>query len=205
MTGAQRGGLIASIVLAVIGGSAVSAGLGYGVTVEGGEIGPGFLPVLAGGLVAVFAVLDIVGRLRPRRALPSQAELILDTVDAPPAGVAGYLAEQNAADPGAVSTSTQTIHREAEGDEVDIFGRTQSQRNRMLGIVLGIVVLTLLAVQLVGFLIAFVLMLVVIAVFVERRSLVPSVVVALVAGGVTYAIFVALLRVPLPQGLLGLI
>lgn len=203
MTAAQRGGLAASVVLAVLGVAAVLGGLGYGVTVEGGEIGPGFLPVMAGGLVAVFAVLDTVGRLRGRRDAPSQAELITATTSRPEGGVA--LADPT--DPGAATTSTQSVHHpvDADGDEVDIFGRTQRQRNRMLAIVLGLVVATLVMVQVVGFLLAFVLLLFVIAVFVEHRRVLPSAVVAVAAGAVTYGIFVLLLRVPLPTGLLGLI
>jgi putative tricarboxylic transport membrane protein len=204
MITAQRGGLIASAVLAVIGVAAVLGGLGYGVTVEGGEIGPGFLPVLSGGLVAVFAILDLIGRVRNRHDLPTQAELILDTAhsDVDDAGLRHTV--YPASDPGAASTSTQAVGM-AKRDTVDIFGRTQKQRNKMLGIVIGLVILTLLAVQVVGFLIAFVLLLFVVAVFVERRSLLPSALVALVAGAVTYGIFVVLLRVPLPQGFLGII
>jgi putative tricarboxylic transport membrane protein len=204
MITAQRGGLIASAVLAVLGVAAVLGGLGYGVTVEGGEIGPGFLPVLSGGLVAVFAVLDLVGRLRNRNDLPTQAELILDTVDDEfeDDDLRGTVHPAN--DPGAASTSTQSINT-LKRDAVDIFGRTQKQRNKMLAVVIGLVILTLLAVQVVGFLISFVLLLFVVAVFVERRSLLPSALVALVAGAVTYGIFVVLLRVPLPQGFLGII
>lgn len=205
MITAQRGGLIASVVLAVIGVAAVLGGIGYGVTVEDGEIGPGFLPVLSGGLVAVFAILDTVGRLRRRSDLPTQAELILDTVGD------DYEDDDDlrdtvhpANDPGAASTSTQSINT-VKRESVDIFGRTQTQRNRMLAVVIGLVILTLLAVQVVGFLIAFVLLLFVVAVFVERRSLLPSALVALAAGAVTYGIFVVLLRVPLPQGFLGII
>lgn len=203
MITAQRGGLIASVVLAVIGVAAVLGGLGYGVTVEGGEIGPGFLPVLSGGLVAVFAVLDVVGRLRRRSNLPTQAELILDTVgDDYEDELRNAIHPAN--DPGAASTSTQSVNT-VKRESVDIFGRTQKQRNRMLAVVIGLVILTLLAVQVVGFLIAFVLLLFVVAVFVERRSLLPSALVAVAAGAVTYAIFVVLLRVPLPQGFLGII
>jgi putative tricarboxylic transport membrane protein len=204
MITAQRGGLIASAVLAVLGVGAVLGGLGYGVTVEDGEIGPGFLPVMAGGLVAVFAILDLVGRLRRRSDLPTQAELILNTVDDDFADEDLRDTIHPANDPGAASTSTQSINT-VKRDAVDIFGRTQLQRNRMLAVVIGLVILTLLAVQVVGFLIAFVLLLFVVAVFVERRSLLPSALVALAAGAVTYGIFVVLLRVPLPQGFLGII
>lgn len=206
MTTAQRGGLAASIVLAVLGVAAVLGGLTYGITVEGGEIGPGFLPVMSGGLVAAFALLDLVGRLRRRDDVPTQAELILDTVDRSGADDRGDSPLHPTGDPGAATTSTQSVHTVVwEEGEVDIFGRTQSQRNRMLAVVVGLVVATLLAVQLVGFLVAFVLLLVVIAVFVERRPVLPAVLVALAAGAVTYGVFVVLLRVPLPQGLLGII
>lgn len=205
MTAAQRGGIAASAVLAAVGVAALLGGLGYGVTVEGGEIGPGFLPAMAGGLVAVFAVLDLVGRLRRRSDRPTQAELILDTASRPEDGV--VLGDP--LDPGAPSTSTQSIHSpllaDDDADGVDILGRTQRQRNRMLAVVLGLVVATLVMVQVVGFLLAFVLLLFVVAVFVERRRVLPSALVALAAGAVTYAVFVALLSVPLPQGLLGLI
>jgi putative tricarboxylic transport membrane protein len=204
MITAQRGGLIASAVLAVLGVGAVLGGLGYGVTVEDGEIGPGFLPVMAGGLVAVFAILDLVGRLRRRSDLPTQAELILNTVDDDFDDEDLRNSVHPVNDPGAASTSTQSINT-VKRDAVDIFGRTQKQRNKMLAVVIGLVILTLLAVQVVGFLIAFVLLLFVVAVFVERRSLLPSALVALAAGAVTYGIFVVLLRVPLPQGFLGII
>ena len=204
MTAVHRGGLAASAVLAAIGSAALVGGLGYGVTVEGGEIGPGFLPAMAGGLVAVFAVLDLVGRLRRRPDRPSQAELILDTPSRPDDGI--VLGDP--LDPGAPTTSTQSIHSPLATDDddgVDILGRTQRQRNRMLAVVLGLVVVTLAMVQVVGFLLAFVLLLFVVAVFVEHRRVLPSALVAVAAGVVTYAIFVTLLRVPLPQGLLGLI
>lgn len=206
MTLVRRGGLIASIVLALVGISAMIGGIGYGVTVEGGEIGPGFLPALSGALVGGFAVLDVIGRLRNRTDLPTQAELILDTVDAGHTTDTGSVIAATGGDAGAASTSTQSIYNITAGaEEVDIFGRTQKQRNRMLAVVIGLTIVTLLAVQLVGFLIAFVLLLFVIAVFVEKRKVVPAAAVALSAGVVTYAVFVLLLRVPLPQGLLGII
>jgi putative tricarboxylic transport membrane protein len=190
---AQRGGLIASAVLAIIGVAAVLGGLGYGVTVEGGEIGPGF-----------FGILDVIGRLRNRNDRPTQAELILDTVGERFDDEHGGYTVLPANDSGAATTSTQTLGM-GKREAVDIFGRTQKQRNKMLGVVIGLVILTLLAVQVVGFLIAFVLLLFVVAVFVERRALLPSILVALIAGAVTYGIFVVLLRVPLPQGFLGII
>lgn len=177
MITARRAGLGASIVLAVIGIAAVLGGTGYGMFVDGGEVGPGFLPVFAGSLVALFAVLDVIGRLK---RVPEHDPL---------KEVAGT-DEELAADLAAES-------------DVDIFGRTQRQRTRMLAIVLGILVATLALVQVLGFIPAFGLMLFVIAVFVERRKWLPSLLVTVVTCVVVYLIFVTFLRVPLPEGVFG--
>ncbi|WP_207454426.1 tripartite tricarboxylate transporter TctB family protein [Herbiconiux sp. SYSU D00978] len=177
MITARRAGLGASIVLAVIGIAAVLGGTGYGMFVDGGEVGPGFLPVFAGSLVALFAVLDVMGRLK---RVPEHDPL---------KEVAGA-DEELAADLAAES-------------DVDIFGRTQSQRTRMLAIVLGVLVATLALVQVLGFIPAFGLMLFVIAVFVERRKWLPSLLVTVVTCVVVYLIFVTFLRVPLPEGVFG--
>ncbi|NYI71255.1 presenilin-like A22 family membrane protease [Naumannella cuiyingiana] len=53
-----RGAVTALLV--IIGGYAVIAGLGYGLTDDEGRVGPGLLPALAGALVAVLAVADFV-------------------------------------------------------------------------------------------------------------------------------------------------
>ena len=69
---------------------------------------------------------------------------------------------------------------------------------------IGILIVTLFMVNIVGFIIAFGLMLMAIAVFVERRAWISSLIVSVVALGVAYLIFGVFLRVPLPQGLLGI-
>lgn len=181
MTVAARVGIAFSIVLALLGIGAVIGGIGYGVIEEDGLIGPGFLPTLAGGLVAIFAIGDVVGRLRARPSM-SEAELILG----PEAGE--VIAEEVAAE-----------------SDIDIFGRTQKQRSRMLVAVLAILVATLLLVPLLGFIISFALMLLAIAILVEKRKWLPALAVTTSALVVTYLIFVVLLRVPLPQGLIGII
>lgn len=50
---------VANIGLATLGIAAVIVGAGYGVFDEGGRVGPGFMPVLAGSLMALFALLDL--------------------------------------------------------------------------------------------------------------------------------------------------
>ena len=179
----RRAGIAWDAVLGAIGLYAVVSGIGYQVLQENGEIGPGFLPTLSGGLVAMFAAIDLANkfRRRPRHdVFDDDAALIGDT-------------------------AAITLREETELPDIDIFGRTQRQRNRMLLAVLGIIIATVALVPLIGFLISFGLMLIACAVAVERRNWLPSLIVTMVALGATYLIFVVVLRVPLPQGLLGLI
>ena len=174
-------GIAFTAVLAAVGIAAVFGGLSYGAFGEEGRIGPGFLPVMAGGLVALFALSDIVSRLRPRPRPADERELLLD---------ADAVAE---------------LEAEATVPDIDIFGRNQKQRNLQLVAVIGILIATLLLVGVLGFILAFGVLLVVTAVFVERRKLLPSVLVAVLALGVAYLVFGVLLRVPLPQGLFGIL
>ena len=180
-------GTILTALIAVLGASAVAGGFGYGALLEEGRIGPGFLPILAGATVAVCAALDVVFRLRKRRAEP-----VAQTV------------------PGHPADDTATAVPLADGEvtavpasDLDIFGRTQQQRNRMLVIVIAMTVATLVLVPLLGFLLSFGLLLIAISVLVEKRKLVPSVLVTVVALAVAYGIFAIVLRVPLPVGPLG--
>jgi putative tricarboxylic transport membrane protein len=180
-------GIAFTAVLAAVGIAAVLGGIGYGAFGEEGRIGPGFLPILAGGLVAFFALFDIIGRVRSSKT-PDALELALG--DALPESV-----ETPVEDGSAVELD----------DDLDIFGRTQKQRNRMLVMVLGIVIASLLLVNVIGFLLALGLMLFACAFVVERRKWLPSLIVTIVAVATAYLVFGVLLRVPLPQGLLGIL
>lgn len=176
-------GIAFTAVLAAVGAAAVVAGIGYGAFDEDGRVGPGFMPVFAGGLMMLFALTDIFQRWRQSVAAHRDAELALDT------------------------TAFHAIESELDGEgnpDIDIFGRSQKQRNRQLVAVIGILIATLFLVNIVGFIIAFGLMLMAIAVFVERRAWLSSLIVSVVALGVAYLIFGVFLRVPLPQGLLGI-
>jgi hypothetical protein len=184
-------GIAFTAVLAALGLAAVIGGLGYGAFGEKGLIGPGFLPVLAGGLVALFAVIDVVGRLRSRAEHDTAAAIVSDAV-AP--------VELEPVEPEAIQLETAEADR-----DVDIYGRSQKQRTRMLVAVIGILIATLVLVNVVGFIIAFALMLLACAVVVERQKLLPSIIVTVVALSAAYLIFGVMLRVPLPQGLLGIL
>ncbi|MBU5890225.1 hypothetical protein JVV71_23220, partial [Vibrio cholerae O1] len=43
--------VIGTAILGIVGAVAAIMGLGYGLTVEGGQVGPGMLPFLTGGFI----------------------------------------------------------------------------------------------------------------------------------------------------------
>lgn len=173
---------VPNAVIISLGIAAAAMGAGYGVLGDDGRIGPGFLPTAAGALMAFFAAVNMLTSGRKQTAtLDSAVEDQIPGID------------HGEASPGLG----------ADG-EADIYGRTQRQRDRMLWTVIGIVLTTVVLVPLLGFMLAFAAMLLVVAVVVERRKVLPSVMVSAVTLAVTYAIFVMFLRVPLPQGILGI-
>lgn len=171
-------------VIMFLGISAVAMGAGYGVLDDDGRIGPGFLPAVAGALMAFFAAVNVLTSGRKQTAP-------LDMVEDRIAGTD-------------LGEAPQGMDGSANGEDLDIYGRTQRQRDRMLWTVIGIVLATVVLVPLLGFMLAFAAMLLVIAVVVERRKILPSVLVSVLTLAATYAIFVLFLRVPLPQGILGI-
>ena len=179
INGANLRKAVASLIIAVIGIAAVIGGFGYGF-IEDGRIAAGFLPVLVGGAMALFALLDVVGSLRTSE----KESTLLETAQLE-----------------AVDTLEPASEHESD---LDIYGRSSKQRDRMLLMVIGIMLATVLLVPVLGFLVAFGLMLIVIAVVVERRRLLPSILVSAIALAAAYGIFVLFLRVPLPTGILGI-
>ncbi|WP_411374967.1 tripartite tricarboxylate transporter TctB family protein [Arthrobacter sp. MPF02] len=170
-------------VIIALGIAATVVAAGYGVVGDDGRMGPGFLPAAAGSLMAVFAAMNAVTSGRKRSA--TLESVVEDRIP----GIDHDEASQDLA---------------AESDDRDIYGRTQRQRDKMLWTVLGIIFATVLLVPLLGFMLAFAVMLVVVAVVVERRKILPSLAVSAVTLAATYAVFVLFLRVPLPQGILGI-
>jgi putative tricarboxylic transport membrane protein len=159
-------------LMTVIGVVATVMGRGYGLTVEGGRVGPGMVPTVAG---ATVAVLGLVLLLQAGRRAAAEA------LDAVPV-----------ADP----------VREADDEETDLFGRTEKQRVRQLWIVFALLLATLFAVTWLGFLVGFGVFILVVSTVVEKRRPVPSALVALAACVFVYLVFELFLRVPLPRGLL---
>lgn len=159
---AVRGETTAFALLALVGAASVVGALQHDVLLEGGRVGPGLLPLVCGGLLAL---LGAVSAVRARR------------------------------DPDAEATPV--------GDAADIFGRTAMERVRHLWIVFGLLLVTLLLVTVLGFLISFGLFVLVVSTWIERRRILPSLLITAVACLVVWGVFVAFLGVPLPTGLLG--
>lgn len=171
-----------SAALALLGVAAAIGGFGYGFTQDNGQVGAGFLPVSLGVIMALLAVADVFMTLRERA--PSR-----------PLDELGTLAAEVDAVPDTVE----------EAPDVDALGRTQRQRNRMLLIVVGLLVVALLLVPVLGLLISMGVLMVVIATLVERRNLIPSIIITAVTIGVFHLVFAVLLRLPMPTGMIGLI
>lgn len=167
-------------VLALLGGVAAVVGSGYGLLQDGGRVGPGLVPTVAGALLALLAMVLMVRAVRERRGRArAKAPSTAPVVDEP-------VADQPAT------------------DEPDLFGRTQAERVRHLWVVFGLLLVTIVAVTLLGFLVAFGAFVLVVSIWVERRRPAGSLVIAVAASAVIYLVFELFLRVPLPQGVLGI-
>ncbi|WP_206446111.1 tripartite tricarboxylate transporter TctB family protein [Agrococcus sp. KRD186] len=171
-----------SAALALLGVAAAIGGWGYGVTQDNGQVGAGFLPLALGVLMILLAGADVVMTLMRREPSSSLDEL-------------GTLAEE-------VEAVIDTVE---ESPDIDALGRTQRQRNRMLVAVVALLLVALLLIPVLGLLISLGLLMVVIATVVERRNLIPSIIVSAVTIGVFHLVFAVLLRLPMPTGMIGLI
>jgi len=198
----SRGGTVIHAVLVVVGVVAAVVGAGYGITVPGqdGEVGAGFLPVLAGCGLALFSAVEVAKDLLARRARGTSPQR---AASGAPVGPGLPLAAADLV-PTTTTAASSAVTGPAE-EERDIFGRTAAQRKRLLLVVSGLLVLAVLAIPLVGFLISFGLLLLVLSWKVEGRGLLPSAVTTVVVVVVTRLVFVNFLGVPLPSGLLGVL
>ncbi|WP_309066536.1 tripartite tricarboxylate transporter TctB family protein [Microbacterium sp.] len=94
---------------------------------------------------------------------------------------------------------------DADDSDIDVLGRSQHQRNRMLAMVIGMLVVALLLVPVTGLLVALGLLVVGIAALVERRHIAVALLVGVIAVAVVHVVFAVLLKVPMPTGLIGFI
>ena len=198
-------------LLAVLGLVAVIMGLGYGFLREDGLIGPGFMPVLTGGFILVASLAEI-GRLYLAPKGSGSAglggvaeELSAEAATAQSAAHAESAAARSEGAVGSVGADGADAADGTDGEERDTFGRTAAQRSRTVPLIFAILLGALLLTQLIGMLLSLALMMLCIVHLVEKKPLVPSLLMSAVVPGVAYLIFVQLLGVPLPQGMLGIL
>lgn len=173
--------------LTAVGGYAFITAFDYPVFNEGNRIGPGLLPAIFGGLIAVISAVLLVQTLTGHRARHDH----------------GLAEVAQSVAPDALLESGLTEYAETDGD-VDIFGRTAAQRMRQLQMVTVALIVALLIVPLVGLLGALALFCLFASIVVERRPWLSSVVITTVSITVIYLVFAVFLEVPLPAGVLGI-
>jgi hypothetical protein len=175
--------------LAAVGGYAFITAFDYPVFNEGNRIGPGLLPAIFGGLIALVSAVLLVLTLTGHRAKHDHGLAEVAQSVAPDAV------------PGSEASETTAADTEAG---VDIFGRTAAQRMRQLQMVTVALVIALLLVPLVGLLGALALFSLFASIAVERRPWLSSVLITGVTVTVIYLVFSVFLEVPLPAGALGI-
>ncbi|MET0524443.1 MAG: tripartite tricarboxylate transporter TctB family protein [Nocardioides sp.] len=173
--------------LTAVGGYAFITAFDYPVFNEGNRIGPGLLPAIFGGLIAVISAGLLVLTLTGRRARHDH----------------GLAEVAQSVAPDSLLESGLTEYAETDGD-VDIFGRTAAQRMRQLQMVTVALIVALLIVPLVGLLGALALFSLFASIVVERRPWLSSVIITTVSITVIYLMFAVFLEVPLPTGVLGI-
>ena len=175
--------------LTAVGGYAFINAFDYPVFNEGNRIGPGLLPAIFGGLIAVISAVLLVRTLTGHRARHDHGL----------AEVAQSVAPDPLVEPGQAAIAEP----DAETD-LDIFGRTAAHRMRQLQIVTVALVVALLLVPLVGLLGALALFCLFASIVVEQRPWLSSVLITATSITVIYLVFSVFLEVPLPTGILGI-
>jgi hypothetical protein len=178
-------------VLTAVGAYAFINAFDYPIFNEGHRIGPGLLPAIYGGLIALIAGVLFVRTLTGHRARHDH-------------GLAD-IAQSVAPDPVREPLSAEAAQADGEPDgDIDIFGRTAAQRMRQLQMVTVALVVALLLVPIVGLLGAMALFCLFASIVVEQRPWLSAVLITAVSIAVVYLVFVVLLNVPLPSGALGI-
>lgn len=177
--------------------------LGYELFGRGGRIGPGFMPFVAGALVAVFAAWVAVEVVRRARGGPAAA---------PPADRTPDVADEEGTDTSISAASTVVTGHE---DLASLAGvappdtspteAMPSRTNRKVMVVFGLAVLATVLTYLLGYILAFGIMTFLMLAVVERERPWVSALVAAASVVVAWAVFVRVLEVPLPGGVLHIL
>lgn len=179
--------LIGAIVLMALGTVFTVGAVDYDLFVEGGRIGPGFMPAVAGVLMIVFGVLIGVEALLQTR----------------PDGEEGQRPEDD--DRGITDEQSDRPDTEAtdnrERAAVDGEGEIPS---RSVFLLFGLTLVALLLTPILGFFVSFGLLILSLVTFVEQAKLVSGIILSVSATAGAWLVFEWFLQIPLPTGILGL-
>lgn len=172
--------------LAVLGGAMAGGSVSYGIFAEAGRIGPGFMPFVAGLALVAFSVwtcVEVIARARGARQPEAASARTTGDGAAGDGGASGQGGERQPSAAGAQPRRTE--------------------RKVVLVVLLTAGAAVLAPVT--GFLAAFGLLILVLLAAVEREPLWLAATVSVVAVTVSWLVFVRLLGIPLPGGVLGLL
>ena len=182
--------VIGTAILGIVGAVAAIMGLGYGLTVEGGQVGPGMLPFLTGAFIFLASVAEIF-RLFFARVGTSGGRIMSAVEDI----------EATAAE----SIDAAADADSADGEAVDTFGRTERQRNRAPFVIFLTFGIALALVPVLGLIIALSAAILFLLLVVEKQKWWVSALATIGAAVFVYIVFGLVLSVPLPTGMLGLV
>ncbi|MGI6878537.1 tripartite tricarboxylate transporter TctB family protein [Microbacterium sp. gxy059] len=155
----RRGVVAAYGVIALIGAAFFALSFEYDFFRYGDQVGPGFLPRVAGMLALLLGIALIVQEIRTGSVLLGDS------------GV------------------------EEDGDT----GMSRASMIKLLT-VFGLIILAVLLVPVLGLIPPLVLLVGTLTIVIERMPILPSILVAALAAAIAYALFVLVLRVPIPMG-----
>ncbi|KZE24481.1 tripartite tricarboxylate transporter TctB family protein [Brevibacterium casei] len=182
--------VIGTAILGIVGAVAAIMGLGYGLTVEGGQVGPGMLPFLTGAFIFLASVAEIF-RLFFARVGTSGGRIMS--------------AVENIEATAAESIDAASDSVSADGEAVDTFGRTERQRNRAPFVIFLTFGIALALVPVLGLIIALSAAILFLLLVVEKQKWWVSALATIGAAVFVYIVFGLVLSVPLPTGMLGLV
>ncbi|MBE8147201.1 tripartite tricarboxylate transporter TctB family protein [Brevibacterium casei] len=182
--------VIGTAILGIVGAVAAIMGLGYGLTVEGGQFGPGMLPFLTGAFIFLASVAEIF-RLFFARVGTSGGRIMSAVEDI----------EATAAE----SIDAAADADSADGEAVDTFGRTERRRNRAPFVIFLTFGIALALVPVLGLIIALSAAILFLLLVVEKQKWWVSALATIGAAVFVYIVFGLVLSVPLPTGMLGLV
>lgn len=184
--------VVGTSILGVVGGFAAIMGFHYGLTVEGGQVGPGMLPCLTGTFIFLASAAEIF-RLYFARVGTSGGRIMSAVED---------IEARAAKSIGAVDDSDSD---DAAAGDLDTFGRTEKQRNRTPFYIFFTFGVALLLIPVLGLIVSLAAAILFLLLVIERQKWWTSAATTIGAAAFVYVVFGLVLSVPMPTGMLGLI